>query len=369
MSGENQYVEVDTEAIRREMLGDYEADAGRKLADGDPVRLFLLWQAKIIAHERTLINDAAKMNVLSSAAGEYLDSVGELYRDEKRLKAEAATTTLKFTLFAPQASSALIPKGTRAASDSGLMFAVQSDTYVPVGEITIETAAVCTTFGTVGNGLLPGLINLPVDCVSHVKDVVNVTESGGGSDNETDEAYRVRMGESLESISTADTEYGYIYHVKSVSSQITDVTAVSDIPNGIVNIKVLCADGAIPKDELLEKVRERLYDPTIKYLTVFISVSPPDIINYDIDFTYYILSNGENSADIESRVEKAVNDYKIWQSGKIGRDINPSKLNEMLMGAGLKRVDIRSPSYTPVDKGSVAVPGESRVVNGGFEDE
>jgi len=81
-----------------------------------------------------------------------------------------------------------------------------------------------------------------------------------------------------------------------------------------------------------------------------------------------------------------VDKYIAWQSAKLGRDINPSKLYHLLMEAGIKRVDIRSPVFTRLRDGilmlgdyskidpALAIPqvaklGHVTVTDGGYEDE
>ena len=74
-------------------------------------------------------------------------------------------------------------------------------------------------------------------------------------------------------------------------------------------------------------------------------------------------------------VAAAVARYKAWQSEKLGRDINPSKLTEMVMETGVKRVEIRQPAYTVLSDGSrgvvpdLAVIGSTTIINGGVEEE
>lgn len=73
--------------------------------------------------------------------------------------------------------------------------------------------------------------------------------------------------------------------------------------------------------------------------------------------------------------------YIGWQSGKMGRDINPDKLRYLLLEVGIKRVDLRQPIFTPLEDGKpsvdlasdkvpqVAKVGTVTVKSGGYEDE
>ena len=53
----------------------------------------------------------------------------------------------------------------------------------------------------------------------------------------------------------------------------------------------------------------------------------------------------------------------------MGRDINPSHLISLVMAAGAKRVDVRSPVFTVVEESAVAQVEEIAVLNGGIENE
>ena len=55
----------------------------------------------------------------------------------------------------------------------------------------------------------------------------------------------------------------------------------------------------------------------------------------------------------------------------MGRDINPSYLIQKLMEAGVKRVEVRKPTFTHIEETKVATIKRStmQVLNGGAEDE
>ena len=82
-----------------------------------------------------------------------------------------------------------------------------------------------------------------------------------------------------------------------------------------------------------------------------------------------------SASDIENGVNQAVEDYISWQSGKLGRDINPDKLREYLSNAGIKRIVLTAPSFTVLNDGKrltvpqIAKIGKVTVTNGGYEDE
>ena len=94
------------------------------------------------------------------------------------------------------------------------------------------------------------------------------------------------------------------------------------------------------------------------------------MIKVSLDVTYYIASSSSGSvAPIQAQVAAAVEDFKAWQAGKIGRDINPDALVQRLMAAGAKRVTVASPTYTKIDSASIAVVSSETIRYGGIEDD
>ncbi len=91
------FLETDASAIQSGIITGYETAAGRSLAPGDPVRLFLLTVADVIIQLRDKANIAAQQNILSYARGQYLDAYG-VNMATPRLPEAYAITTFRFTL-------------------------------------------------------------------------------------------------------------------------------------------------------------------------------------------------------------------------------------------------------------------------------
>lgn len=366
-SGEISFVNTDTEQIASGMIADYESRTGRTLYPADPVRQLILWAAAVDVQLRVAINSAAKQNIPRYARGAYLDLVAELFKDARRLPPEPAQTTLWFTLSVPLEAETVIPAGTRVTADGKIVFATTAELVIPAGESAGTIGAVCQTVGTRGNGLLPRQLNRLVDVFPYAESVENTTESAGGADEETDGAFYLRMNGSMESFSTAGPSGAYEYHAKSASALVADVKASSPSP-GVVDVRVLLTGGALPTEELLAKITDTLSAAHVRPLTDFVTVAPPELVHYDVDFTYFI-QTGESAQAIAARVEDAIARYKRWQGEKMGRDVNPSKLHQLLMDAGVKRVELRSPAFAVVAENAVAAAGAVTALSGGAEDE
>lgn len=145
---------------------------------------------------------------------------------------------------------------------------------------------------------------------------------------------------------------------------------------GRVVIYALMDDGTIAGSEIKAAILAACNDETVRPLSDLVSVGDPETVTYNINFTYYIPATASASAvEISSAVYAAVEEYKSWQSARLGRDINPSYLIGLLMKTGIKRCVITSPTYTVLHDGDdvyipqVASVGSTTIVNGGIENE
>lgn len=375
------FVDTNTESLVNNLIMSYEAFTGRTLYPADPARLFILWIADIIMQERIIINESAKQNVPRYAQGDYLDSLAEIFKDTERLQAQPATTTLRFYISAVQPSAQVVPLGTRATINGEIIFETTETATISPGELYADAAAKCITtevdlvtgkeitIGAKGNGFVAGQISQIVDLFPFYEKVENITTTDGGADRETDEAFYERLRDSMEAFSTAGPFGAYVYWAKTTSARITDVKPTSPEP-GVVDIRILLENGEVPDDQMLQLVLDTVNADRVRPFTDYVQVSAPDIVNYNIDVTYYIPSQSESStAIIQQNVKAALENFKKWQSEKMGRDINPSKLSEMLMSAGIKRLEIRAPAFTQIEDNAVAILKTESVIYGGVEDE
>ena len=53
-------------------------------------------------------------------------------------------------------------------------------------------------------------------------------------------------------------------------------------------------------------------------------------------------------------VERALEEYRLWQRSQPGRDINPTRLISLLEQAGAKRVELESPRYQKLEQRQIA---------------
>ncbi len=373
-----QFVSTDSATLVSQLTKAYESITGRALQPADPDKIFISWIADVIIQERTILNYVGNQNIPSRAEGENLDALGrEIYAVE-RLAAQAAKCTVRFTISEAQTSAILIPLGTRVTDKSrNLVWAVTKDTYVPIGETTVDIMVECTTVGTVGNGYTAGQINtlIDVDYVLYFLSCENIDTSAGGTESSTDEEYYELMRASMDGYSCAGAKGGYIYFAKQTSPDIADVIAITPA-DGEVELYAILKDGSFAGEQLKADILKACSDDQVRPLTDKVSVEDPDSVTYNINLTYYIPEDSNvSSAEIQKSVDSAVEEYIKWQSEKLGRDINPSYLYGLLMQTNIKRIALTEPVFTFLRDGKnntvpqIAVLGSVTVTNGGYEDE
>ena len=360
--------------VQSEMVADYEAKykevTGRTLtlrrADPETLKLYAVSVQifQILMH----IDMAGKMDLLKYAYGDFLDNLGAL-RGVTRLPAYPAKATVRFTLSAVQTSAVTIPQGTRVSNGDILYFATDDVAEIAIGSTYVDVPCTCLDDGEVGNGQIAGVLNTLVDPIAYIGSVANTEETTGGSEIESDEDFADRIYLAPGSYSVAGPTDAYIYHTKSYSSSIGDVEVSS--PDACeVEVRFLMADNSMPTAGIISEVQEYLSADDKRPLTDQLTVLAPTGQNFNIDVTYYInKSDTDKAVSIQAAVNAAVAEYIAWQTGTIGKDINPSVLTQMMVTAGAKRVNVVSPAFTTVPTGSVARINTQTVTYGGLEDD
>ena len=374
-----QFVEDDIDEILADLITQYELMTERTVKPSSPERLFLSWVADALVEAYASINYAGNQNIPSRAEGENLDALGQLFYNEDRPEATAASVMMRFHISEAQSSAILIPEGTRVSTVNGdPVFETTEDVYIAIGDTYADVRAECTEDGVGGNGYTAGQINtlIDVDNVLYYDHCENTDESDGGADEADDDEYYDLMVASQDGYSTAGARGAYEYLAKSVSTEVADVV-VNSPSAGNVHIYTLMDDGTIASSEIKALILAACSAESVRPLTDNVSVKDPSIVSYDITLTYYLSEESTQSAsELEEAIGDAVDEYVAWQAERLGRDINPSKLISMIMEAGAKRVVLTSPTYTHLVDGrssavapEIAAVGTITVTNGGYEDD
>jgi phage-related baseplate assembly protein len=372
----------DASIIESDVISKYEnlfylaTKIGKTLGRGDPVRLFLLSIIYQIVVQRSIVDSTGKENLLKYSHGANLDNLGAKWGSRGlRLQSTFASTSLRFTLSNALTSDSVIPLGTKARSNDGRVFSTTQEGTIYAGALSIDLPATADVAGSLANGLVPGQITQLVQWNSpFLTAVSNTTTSSGGTDTESDDHFRARVWMAPESFSCAGPEGAYEYWAASANPLISDVSVWSNPPNaGKVYIYPLMEQGRFPTQAEIDQIYAICNADKIRPLTDQVFVQAPLVQTYTPSVKFWIKK--EDSAfvtDIQNAVTQAYVDYKYWQATKIGRDINPSRCDQMMVDAGAKRTDIPGSTtfvFVALDPRTVASDSGGTISYQGLEDE
>lgn len=364
---------TDSKEIMNDIVGSVETGVKSPLYPGDERRIYTDVIAALYIQKYNYINEQTRQRFLRYAKAETLDAIGEGV-ECPRLQSQKSVSVERFHLTNELLANVVIPAGTRVTGDNTKYFATKSVGIIEAGKTYVDIPIEATEGGSAYNGFTKGQLNTLVDIVPYIAEVENLTETSGGDEGEPypqsekhpegdngagDNKYRERIRLALSAVSTAGPEYSYEYLAKSADASITDVKVTSPSP-GVVKLVVMCKNGTVATEELLQKVLEKVNQKRNRPLTDKVIAESVKIQQYDIEFKYYTTPEEENTAVIEVEGEDgAVERYNSWQCGKIGRAINPDRIrSEVLKNEnkpeGADRIEIVKPVYTEISEDTVA---------------
>lgn len=361
------FADLDTASVEATVLTGYERIAETTLYPGDPVRLFLESLAYVLAIQNHVIDLAGRQNLLAYAQGNHLDFIGMMV-DTPRLGNGYAICTQRLELEGVD-FGVEIPVGTKVTTaDGNRVFSVAA-AVAAAGATHIDLTATAEQPGADGNGLVPGQINRLIKPLPYVKSTTNITASALGADVESDEHYRARIQEAPEAFTCAGPAGAYRSLAKAVHQDIAEVAVWSPKP-GSVDVRPVMQGGELPSEEVLEALRRKLSAEDVRPLTDTVTVTAPDLVPYEINVEWTLSRRNEAlAASITAAVDAAVEKYRLWQRGKPGRDILPTRLISLMEQAGARRVVVRSPAYTVLADRQLARETSITVKYAGLEDD
>lgn len=362
------------EQVQEGMVKDYQykyseiTGKSYSLPRADPMALILYACSVQIFQALLYVDRAGKQNLMKYTYSEFVDHIAAL-RGISRNGAKAARTTVRFILSVAQKEPVAIPAGTRVTNGKEIYFSTQEYAEIAAGKSAIELECICSKTGIVGNDFLPGEINILTDPIRYVQIVENINVSDGGTDIESDESVIERTYYAPSGYSVAGPEDAYVYWAKTFNTDIADVKVTSPDPVDVV-ITFIMAGGELPEESVIDGLQNYLQDKKIRPLTDRVTVKKPDLENYAINVRYFInKSDSYKALSVQNEVNAAIADFAIWQSSKIGRDINPSVLIEKMVAAGAKRIEVTQPIFRQIPDGAVAKLTGQTVSYGGIEDD
>lgn len=360
--------------VKVDLINDFKSEYKRitgkeaYLSEASPYMLIINAAALQIYQLMQYADNAGKMNLAKYSKGKYLDNL-VAFKGLIRKKAESSKTVLRFEISSPLDFALSIPKGVRVTNGNDIFFETEQYAEIKPGRTFEDVAALCTEKGIKGNGIGEGELNIIINPIPYVAAVKNIKITSGGHEDESDEELAERYLDVSEIYSTTGSEGAYKYFARQADKDVEDVIVKSK-EDATVELIISKKGGGLPDEGLLARVKKYLEDGNRKPLTDRVQVKAPEKLEYNVRLTYYISSDKKTLVDkIKSDVDTAIRTFNLWQTEKIGRDINPSYLTSKLMETGIKRVDIVTPVYTITPVESIPVVRSINVIYGGLEDD
>lgn len=360
------FVDGDAQAIYNSILDSLMQSVNEPLYPGDERRIYAEALIMVLVAVYNDLNDAAKQRTLQYARGYVLDAIGEM-RGAERLDATSSYDTFRFSVTAALAENIIIPAGTRITADGDIYFATDAAAVLQAGTLYVDVVAHCMTPGSDYNNLAAGTITTLVDLIPYISSVSNQNGTAGGDNGEPypwddggagDDRYRERIRLATATYSNAGTKAAYKYLALSADSNIMDVSIVSPSGNTI-NIYPLMKGGVIPTSAEIAAI-QAIFTDDVRPMTDVVTVAAPTEVEYDIQLTYYCTTDNEVQAIETVEAEGgAIDKFKEWQSGALGRNINPDKLRALILApadgsSAVDHVAITYPAADDIDDDEIA---------------
>lgn len=355
---------LDPEAVLNDMIAAFENASGRTLYPAQVERLLINLYAYREALLRALIQWVGQQSLLAFASWPNIDYLGQLL-GVTRLPAEAATTTLQFTLAAAQNVQVIIPQGTLVGtSDGQYQFATDSELAIPAGSTTGSVSATATVAGAGGNGYLAGQVNVQLTPNALVASVSNTSTTAGGSAPETDDHLRTRIQAAPNQFCVAGPSGAYRFFALGVDPAIIDAQVVSPSP-GTVDVYVLTGpilvqpaaspnSAGIANSTLLAQVLAALSAQDVRPLTDTVNALAVTEVDYTVVGTVELYANADPASTMNAATQ-AAQDLAIALASRIQRDIVPEEFIAAIGNVpGVYRVTLTAPAYTQLAAGQWA---------------
>ena len=296
------FIETSASEISAEILSQLENHVAEPLFPGDERRIFGEALAEVVVSVFNSVNDACRQKMLRYARGTVLDALGET-RDVQRISASKASVTLRFGINEPITTNIIIPAGLRVTGDFIRYFLTNTTVVLPAGSLSVEVTATAEEGGESYNEIASGEINTIVDIseVPMLDYVTNTSVSFGGGDEETDEAYRERIREAENKLSTAGPVAAYRYWALSANPLVSDAVVESEKEEIVRTIQVYNGHAFIGGDTLLPETLE-VYLPD--------GAKATDGTDYTVEYTDNLLDLTllseilESASSIEIRISR-----------------------------------------------------------------
>ena len=318
------FIERDPVAIMAEIKAQFEGLLGRELQPAQVESLIaqLIGYREILLYER--FNAGASQLLYQFSKAPMLDYIAALVAVE-RLPPAIAGCTVVFTLV-PGHGNVVVPDGTRVATnDNKVIFQTNGDITVTPSVNSVETFVTAQVPGKAANGYEVGAVTKILDPRAFVFAVTNITPTGGGSDDESDESLRERIRLAPSQFTTAGSRQSYLFHARRANAAIIDVSVSSPIPGTVYIVPLI--HGSV-YGQVLSDINFACSAETVRPLCDTVIVSAPSMRYYTIEVEIVAYNTVDDLIFLKNKVRDILQEYANSKSNKLGLDIVRSHITQ-----------------------------------------
>ncbi|MCM0751199.1 phage baseplate assembly protein [Brucella pseudogrignonensis] len=356
-NGAPDFFERDPSKLKALFKQVFEDVSGRTLYPAQ-TEMFLI---EVASYALSILHEAAQTATLQNTAvfadGVHLENRGTNV-STFRLLAQPATTDIRFELTQVRLIDVAVPKGTRVASGTAVIFATDADLIIPAGMTAGVVRATAQTPGAAFNGLGVGAVSDLLDPVAYVASARNVTTIAGGSDDEELERFRLRVVNALFTIAKTGPRNGYREHVMAVDPEIVDVAPIRPEP-GYIHIYPLMKTGQ-PSVALKDAVLAYLDPDTLRAMGDYVTIHDPVRVGFSFTLTVRSLEAIAGLEDLVRATAEAA--FHPWTQ-ELGAQVAPSVIVAAVKAlSGVSDVDLDGLEFTDLPETHYAGLDELTIV-------
>ena len=290
-----------------------------------------------------------------TAEGEYLDLHAQL-RGLERKQGSAAQGKVLFLASEAAATDRTIPVGTVCMTAGLVRFETVRQAVLPAGELSLEVPVRAMEAGSAGNVSAGTILSMAVAPVG-ISACTNPEPCAGGSDQEEDEALRLRVLDTFKRLPNGANNA--FYEQGALSFEQVAAAVVIPRPRGVGSVDVVVsALSGLPGQDLLDQLTA--YFQQRREIAVEVQVRAPRTVT--VDLTVKVLpQGGQDAGQVLQRVKERL---RSWFDGKrLGQDILLAQLGNLIYSCdGVENYAVTSPAADlKVGRDSLPVLGKLTV--------
>lgn len=262
-----------------------------------------------------------------TATGEQLDCHGAL-RGLSRKQSSQAVGTLRFSITEARADAVAIAAGTVCSTTGLVRFVTTQAASIPAGSLSVDVSAQAETAGAAGNAAA-NTVTVMVSAPAGVSACTNPAAFSGGTDTESDEAFRARVIASF--VRLPNGANAAFYELRALANDGVASAQVIPRVNGIGTVGVVIASHAgVPDQALIAAVQADL--DAVREIAVDVTVSAPTAAQVDVTAAIKPI-DGVSFATAQAAVESAIRAY--FTGERLGKPVYCAAIGGLIYGTGL----------------------------------